>query len=126
MKTCLAATLCALLLTGCGSRSLEDFREEGEQTTRILVAELSQIHTKRELIEASPKLKHLFNRLAATMLAAREFQKTHPDSERIDLQERDLQLSDQLREELNRLYQLDGGREIIEKCEEDAVKQLSL
>jgi hypothetical protein len=125
-STSLTLLLTLLLLVGCGSRSLEDFREEGEQTTRSLVAELRQIHTRQELINASPKLKPLFNKLAVTMIAAREFQRTYPDQERLDLHDRDHGLSDQLRSELNRLYQLDGGREIIEKCEEDALKKLSL
>lgn len=114
------------LCAGCGSRSLEDFREEGNQATDSLVAELRQIQTRRDLIEAAPKLKQSFNRLAALMVAAREFQKTHPDHEKLELQEKDHALSEQLRAELNRLYEIEGGREIIEKYQEEALRRLSL
>lgn len=126
VKQFIYAMILISFLAGCGSRSLEDFREEGLQTTRSLLVELRQIHNRRELVEAAPKLKQSFNRLATLMIAAREFQKTHPDQEKLELQEWDHELSDQLRAELNRLYQLDGGREIIEKTQEEALRRLSL
>lgn len=117
--------ICLCLICGCGSRSAEDFREEGQGITRLLIAELQQIQTRRELVESSPKLKVLFDRLASVALAARDFQKSHPEHDELPLEKRDHELSDELRFELNRIYHLDGGREIIEKSQEEALRTCS-
>lgn len=109
---------CLLILCGCGSRSAEDIREEGRTVTRTLTEELRTVHNRRELMEAAPKLKTLFRQLAELMAASQEFQ------EPLDLEKTDHDLSDELRLQMNRIYQMDGGRQIMEQSQQDAVRLL--
>ena len=59
------------------------------------------------------------------IINAREFKLGHPNAEIPELSQKDIILSDQLRSELNRIYTtIEGGREIIEKCQEEALNKL--
>ena len=107
-------------LGACGHRSLEGFQEEGEGIIRSLIQELQGVHNRQELLGSSVRLQQQFERLVCVMIAAQEFYKTHPESDKIGLLAKSSDLSDQLRAELNRIYRLDGGRQIIEKCQEKA------
>jgi hypothetical protein len=100
---------------------LEEFREEGEAIARSIAKELQQIHSRNELIASSGRLQSLFNSLVKVAIAARNFQELHPRS---SLPKGDLTTSDQMRAELNRIYQIDGCREILEKCQEEALHSL--
>lgn len=113
-----------LIATSCGSRSFEDFEEEGEGVIRSLIQELKAIHTREQLLAASGKLQRQFDRLTSIMIAAEEFGLSHPELDREEHLRLNHELSDQLRVELNRLYRLEGGRQIIEKCQERALYQL--
>lgn len=123
-KLGLSTFLVTLLLTGCGPRSQEDFREEGEGLTRSLIQELQAIHTREQLLMASSRLQRLFDQLVNSMIAAEEFHALHPEQDKGELTQRNHDLSDQLRLELNRLYRLEGGRQMIEKCQENALHRL--
>lgn len=114
-----------LILTSCGSRSLDDFEEEGEGVVRSLVQELQSIHSRDQLLASTGKLKRLFDRLADVMTAAEEYRNSHPELDQSEFIRLNHELSDQLRIELNRLYKLEGGCQIIEKCQENALHKLS-
>lgn len=113
--------LILLLITtfSCKNRSLESFREEGESITRSLIKELSCIHTKQELIAASPQLKKLFNRLIRVIIAARQTHTT--PSPLIKLNH---ELSDELRTQIKRICLIDGAASLLEKCQQEALLQL--
>lgn len=104
----------------CGSHSIEDFREEGRATTLSLTQELRQVHSRTELVACSNRLKQLFNDLVDTMIAAHE----HHEREKTELSQEDHEVSDQLRAELNRIYRIEGAKEVIEKCQEAALHRL--
>lgn len=110
-----------LVLSSCGSRSLDDFEEEGEGVMRSLIQELRSIRTRDQLIASTQRLKPLFERLVTIMIAAEENRYVHPEGE---FSGPNHDLSDQLRIELNRLYCMEGGRQIIEKCQEKALLRL--
>lgn len=110
-----------LIATSCGPRSLDDFEEEGEGIIRSLIKELQAIHSREQLLAASDKLQRHFDHLGSVMIAAQEFKNTHPELGRGTSKQ---ELSDQLRIELNRIYRLEGGRQIIEKCQENALLRL--
>lgn len=113
-----------LLLSGCGPRSMDDFEEEGEAVMRTLIQELQAIRTREQLIASTGRLKRLFDRLADIMIAAVEYRRAHPEISTNEFAGPNHELSDLLRIELNRLYQMEGGRQIIEKCEENALHRL--
>lgn len=113
-----------LISTGCSPRSLQDYKEEGEGVVRTLVEELKAIRSRDELLSASGRLRRHFDRLAEIMVSAEEHRREHALSETDECYVPNRELSDQLREELNRLYRIQGGRQIIEKCQEQALHRL--
>lgn len=117
--------LCLLMVaTSCGSRSLDDFQEEGEGVIRSLIQELKTIHTREELLAAQASLQRQFDRLVSIIIAAEEFNFSYPDQNKEEVTQSNHDVSDQLRIELNRLYRLEGGRQIIEKCQQKALYRL--
>lgn len=113
-----------LIVTGCSFRSTEDFKEEGEGVIRSLLQELKSIHTRGQLLATSTKLQRDFDRLVNIMIAAEQFIDTHVERDKNEDGYFNHELSDQLRIELNRLYEIEGGRQIIEKCQEKALHRL--
>lgn len=112
------------IASACSPNSLDDFREQGESVSRSLTNELRKIHSREDLLKAAPKLKRLFNELVNIMIAAQEFRLHHPALELTESKKEMENLSDQLREELNRVYSIDSAREVIEKCQEEALLKL--
>lgn len=111
------------LLASCGPRSLDDFEEEGEGVIRALIREFEQVHSHEELVAVSAKMQLYFDQLVSLMIAAEEFIDQNP-SLKNEAIEPNHELSDLLRSELNRLYRLEGGRQVIEKCQEKALHRL--
>lgn len=112
-----------LFLFSCATKSLEDFREEGESVTKSLIQEMEEIKNKKDLVKAKSKLQRLFIRLVDIIIEAEMLQEASSD-EIIELTPENHELSDRLRSELNRLYEIPGGYEIIEKCQEEALQRL--
>lgn len=110
------------LCTGC-SHTLDDYHEEGQGVIRSLIQELQAIYTHQQLLEASAKLQNDFDRLVDIMIAARQLSLNKVDHTENETKNR-YDLSDQLRIELNRIYQIEGGRQIIEKLQERALFRL--
>jgi hypothetical protein len=104
---------------------LPDYKEEGEGVVRSLHQELREIHSREDLISSSGRLKRHFDRLAEVMIAAEEYKKSNPACDSDDCTVPNRELSDLLRGELNRLYRLQGGRQIIERCQEQALHRLA-
>lgn len=111
-------------LTGCGPRSEEDFREEGEGVTRSLIKELQGIRTREQLNGSLGKIQRHFENLVSIMISAQEYLAAHPEQEKEEPCRPGNDLSDQLRIELNRIYRIDGGRQLIEKSQENALHRL--
>jgi len=104
-----------IFLVGCGPATLCDLRIEGEAETKRLAAELSQIENRDDLQKAIPRIKKRFNKMADLLIEAREF----PQEECLPSF-----ASEQLFAELARLYEIPGGRELIESAQMEAVLRL--
>lgn len=91
---------------------------------RSLIGELQSIRTRDQLLASTAKLKRLFERLVDLMIAAENFKLAHPELDKGLSAGPNHELSDQLRIELNRLYRMDGGRQIVEKYQEKALHRL--
>jgi len=111
-----------LLLVGCSPTSKEDFQYEGEAICRQLVEELKKVQSREELIKAAPKLKGRFNELVDLMIEARVYEQQH--EEEFDVIPQASETSQQLLTELKRVYQLEAGRETIEKAQKEALLKL--
>lgn len=105
--------------TGCGHRSLDDFQEEGEGVVRALIQDLRLIQTRDDLIASSSRIQRHFEKLAYIMVEAEMFYSLYPEKERGGRLNHEL--SDRLRIELNRLYSLEGGCQVIERIQERAL-----
>lgn len=114
--------LILILLTAC-SRGPEAFREDAQGIMRAMVKEFKRIHGREELMEREPRIQLLFDKLVAVVVEAKVYMDRHPEFESLEFKWKDQDLSDELRGELNRLYRLEGCREIIEGCEKRALRQ---
>ncbi len=117
--------LSTLFVWSCSPNSYEEFHDEGERAIHCLLTELQNVETREDLLYKAPRLRKTFDDIANTVIAAREYQRTHPHHEPLALSPRRRYLNDLLRAELNRIYEsIYGGRTIIEECQFEALNVL--
>jgi hypothetical protein len=109
---------------GCSPNSLKDFHHEGEALSRALASDLREIHTKDDLIKATPLLKKRFEAFVELMIIAKEYQQKHLEEEIPEAVLSDLPSGESLFWELKRIYAMEGGRETIEKAQREALIRL--
>jgi hypothetical protein len=102
---------------------LNDFKEEGQAISRLLVAELKNIRSRDDLVEHAPKLQELFDRLVTVIIQSQEFKSKHPNAS-CTVSPNEQSVCEQLRIELNRVLHMEGGREVIERTQEAALNRL--
>lgn len=110
-----------LILSSCGHRSLEEFKEEGDGITTSLIKELKKVRNRDELLIAAPRIQKIYSQMADLMIAAEQYKKRHPNAEPAEPNHR---LNELLRDELNRLYALEGGKEVLEEAQQQALLKL--
>ncbi len=104
-----------MILASCGPSTLADLRYEGEAQTKKLAEELRAVESKEDLQRALPELRKRFNKIADLLIEARGFEKEESQPSFA---------SEQLFTELARLYEMPGGRELIEGAQLEAVQRL--
>jgi hypothetical protein len=114
-----------LLGCACSSSSYEDFQDEGKKITESIASQLSSIHSKEQLLLASPSLTLKFNQLVDVMIAASEYREAHLHIDPIELNDSERENSILLKEQLKKIYAIDGGPELIEKCQEEGLNRLN-
>ena|ERR1700722_435706 len=110
-----------LLLGSCSPNSSEEFQREGDARCRLLVADLQKIENRQQLLIAETVLKKHFEGLTDLMIEAREFQQKQLEdisSEVVNAAETALE------NELRRIYAIEGGREVIERAQQEALVRL--
>lgn len=112
------------LLVGCSPSSLEDFHCEGAAWCRALCKDLSRIESREELAKIEPHLKKRFEDLVALMVEARQFQMKNREECLIDFAQMDHPDALALKDELIRIYSIEGGREVIERTQREAMIKL--
>ena len=110
----------SFFLASCQS-SYENYREKGQHLVHELILELRQIHSRDQLLAAQISLKKIYSSLAALIIEAELYRRKYPDEELLEFVFEERIYSEQLRKELNRLYEIEGGRECMEKCQEQAL-----
>lgn len=114
----------AALASGCSPGSLKDFRHEGESACRDIVADLQSIENREDLMRMEPILKKRFEKLVSLIIEARQFQIAYPEEALSVQMPQENDLSDVLKEELERVYSIEGGKEIVERAEREAMLKL--
>lgn len=120
----LSLLLFVFSLLGCSPNSIVEYYDEGEGLTRDLIFELEKIQTREDLVKASSRLKKIFEELVNLIIGAGESQIQRPDLFMGDVPKKENKASDLLRRELNRIYRMDGGRELIEAAQANALHRL--
>jgi len=116
--------LLPILLTACTPSSSEDFKREGESICQELTLDLQKIQTREELLRALPRFKKTFNSLVQLMIQAHKYQLRHPEEESFDSSFTTYQTNLELMSQLRRIYQIEGGQELIERAEREALIRL--
>jgi len=110
----------ALLFASCSPNSSEEFQKEGAVRCRLLASELAKIENRQQLLRAEAQLKRDFESLIDLMIEAREVQQRECEIvSAVESGEGAL-----LEEELRRIYAIEGGREIIERAQHEALVRL--
>ncbi|PWU16115.1 MAG: hypothetical protein C5B45_01190 [Chlamydiae bacterium] len=109
-----------LILLGCNPSSYEDFQLEGDAHCRKMLNTLKGIQDRQQLLQAQPILRQHFENLVDLMIAARKFQQDSLEAKEFYPSF----YSIALKEELKRLYEIEGGREIVERAQKQAFLRL--
>ncbi len=118
----LLACLLGIFLIGCSPHSTEDFQLEGEVCCRRLIKDLQKIENHDQLLRAEGILKKHFEKLVDLMIEARVYQQKHLDE--MALGAVAYPMSEPLKEALRRIYTIEGGRELVEKTQHEALVRL--
>jgi hypothetical protein len=110
-----------LLFCSCSPNSSEEFQREGDARCRLLVIDLQKIEDRQQLLIAETALKKHFESLTDLMIEAREFQQKHLEEE---IAWEESVAGEALEIELRRIYAIEGGREVIERAQQEALVRL--
>lgn len=102
-----------LLICSCTSKSPRGVPGEAERICKQLTKELQKVETREELLAAEGKLAALFEQLVDLMLLAGEAAGFTNAYDQL------------LLEEMMRVYRIEGGREIVERAQREALIRLS-
>jgi hypothetical protein len=112
-----------LLLSGCSPTSLEDYQKRGQNLSRAFLKELQVIDSREALLLAEPRLKKYFDYFAELIIEAREFQglseEDGPGDDTIDQE-----LSLEVKKQMLRIVSLEGGQEVLERAQREAMLKL--
>jgi hypothetical protein len=113
-----------LLFVSCSPNSSQEFQREGMTYCQRLILDLEKIENREQLLKAECLLKKHFEGLISLIIEAREFQNKHLDSDIAEaaLDERGIDM--RLENELRRIYSIEGGREVIERAQHEALVRL--
>ncbi len=112
------------LFCGCSPNSSEEFHREGKERCRALVEDLAKIENREQLLRAEPLLKRRFESLVGLMIEAREFQQKHLEELEGEVAIEENEIDAKLETELRRIYAIEGGREVVERAQHEALVRL--
>lgn len=112
-----------MVLFGCQPTCLEDFQAEGGALARTLLKDLREIESREDLTRIEPLLKKDFEKLVDLIILSRNFQLKNPELE-LSFQNINASLNLSLKEELKRVYEIEGGRECVERSQRESMLKL--
>lgn len=108
-----------LLFLGCSHSSLEEVNREASEKMSSIAQDLKAVNKKEDLVKILPSLCKKFEKLTDLIILADSFSSDSYKGVRNPHKG-----SEMLLEELKRIYQLHGGRELIEKAQLKGLKKL--
>lgn len=125
LKTNLVILIFLLLFSSCSPTTSSDYQTQACVVMKNFVKDLKKINDPKQLKKKQQILKKHFNRLTSLMIDYRTFLDKQPEivqEESLKMQKR----AYELKCELYRIYQLDGGLDLIEEIQKDSYLKLSL
>lgn len=114
--------LSCLCLAACSPSSHSDFVYESDRICKRLIKDLKGIEHSQDLAASQARLEKDFSDLADLIIEAKKVQLENPD---LFLQEiLECPSSELLRQELVRVYAIEGGRDMVQKAEREALSRL--
>lgn len=111
-----------LLLAGCRTQSPQQLSQNTAAVTERMLALLGQIETRQDCLAREEDLEKLYLAYAELIIKAEQLLERKA-AEGLVFPSDD-QLSESLRAELLRVYDIDGCREIVERAQEEAMHKL--
>lgn len=111
-----------VLFTACSPSSHKDFVQEADGVCKKLIQDLKEIERSQDLARMEKRLARDFDLLINVIIDARKHQLENPEDFMQDIIECDH--AESFKNELRRVYNLEGGREFIEKVEREPVARL--
>jgi hypothetical protein len=112
--------LLVITLTSCSPTSNEEIKKESQKTAMLLIEELKEIKTRDDIVKKRMMLKKRFDQLASLMIEAERFGELNVKED-----EEFWSYSDELKKEMIRIYEIDGGQVLIESYQKNALRRLS-
>jgi hypothetical protein len=122
--SCVNVIWAIVFLCSCSPNSSEEFQREGEARCRLLIADLQKIENREQLLFVEPVLKRHFEGLIDLMIEVREFQQKRLEDISTEIPSEENTTEAFLENELRRIYAIEGGREIIERAQQEALVRL--
>jgi len=113
-----------IILSGCSPSSLEEYQVEGENIARAILKHLEKVESVSDLVREGPKLKKEYALLVQVMIQAKKYQGGHPNEEVSE--PIGVEVSDALKKEFMRVYQLEGCQEVMEGLQRESLHKLDL
>lgn len=108
------------LFSSCSPNCNEEIKKESQKTVFQLIKELNSISSREDLIKKKIILKKYFDKLAVLMIEADKLAgSTNKDDDDFS------SFSDELKSEMIRIYEIDGGQELIENYQKNALRMLT-
>gem|GEM_PF-7010931 len=99
----------SFLLTSCKASPQEQLRKEGHKITHLLIQDLKRIKNRDDLLLVKADLERHFTLLGEAMLKTRQNAHLPP----LEFSQEDHRLSEELSREIQRVNQLEGGRQVL-------------
>jgi hypothetical protein len=111
-------------LASCSPGSIKEYQIEGEDIAKNIIKILERIESVSDLERDSLKLKKEFISLVKVMIEAKKYQNNHPEEEiRASVS---LEVSENLKKEFMRIYQLEGCQDVMEALQRESLHKLDL
>lgn len=109
-----------ILLFSCSSNSRDEYKSEARSALRMLNKELKKVHSLDDLCLASKVLQKRYNRVVDLMILLQ-----HQESEILEDSEFvNYNLSDPLKKEFKRIFQIHGCQKKMQEIQRDALIKL--
>ena len=112
-----------LICVGCGPNTAEEYQSEGERIAKRILVQLERVESLADIKREGPKLRQEFWQLTTLMITAREHGIAHPEE---SVSQGRGEISEALKQEMMRVYRLEGCQEAMEELQRESLHRLDL